>query len=77
MAENTQQPAQSQPKGVDTGLQTSVQQRKVQLAPVKGDTTRTDYDVAYEHDRTVKKVFKLKIVYNRNRQGVWVFSMGH
>jgi len=72
MAENTQQPVQAQtvpvqpvPKRDDTALQSSVQQRKVQLAPVKGDTTRTDYDVAYEHDRTVRKVFKLKIVYNK------------
>ncbi len=30
-----------------------------------GDETRTDYDVAYEHDRKEKKTFKLKIVYNR------------
>ncbi len=40
--------------------------KKSPLAPVKGDTTRTDYDVAYEHDRTVKKKFKLKIIYNKN-----------
>ena len=31
----------------------------------KGDTTRTDYDAAYEHDKAKKKVFKLRIVYNK------------
>ncbi|HLD42170.1 MAG TPA: hypothetical protein VJB06_03970 [archaeon] len=44
----------------------SPQPKKPLLAHVKGDKTRTDYDVAYEHDRTVKKKFKLKIVYNKN-----------
>ena len=51
---------QSQP--IQKPLQTP---RKVQLAPVKGDTTRTDYDVKYEHDRTKKKIWKLRIVYNK------------
>ena len=32
---------------------------------VKGDKTRTDYDVSYEHDRTKRKVFKLRIIYNK------------
>ncbi|HLD56920.1 MAG TPA: SDR family oxidoreductase [archaeon] len=31
-----------------------------------GDETRKDYDVTYEHDKMVKKVFKIKIVYNMN-----------
>ncbi len=31
----------------------------------KGDTTRTDYDAAYEHDKAKKKLFKLRIVYNK------------
>jgi len=56
MAEDQKSPAQQ------------VQQpapRKVQLAPVKGDTTRKDYDVSYEHDRTKKKIWKLRIVYNK------------
>ncbi|MBI4181935.1 MAG: hypothetical protein HY520_03135 [Candidatus Aenigmarchaeota archaeon] len=29
-------------------------------------TSRSDYDIAYEHDRTVRKVFRLRVVYNRN-----------
>lgn len=28
--------------------------------------SRSDYDIAYEHDRTVRKKFKLRVVYNRN-----------
>lgn len=31
----------------------------------KGDKTRTDYDVRYEHDKAVKKKFRLRIVYNK------------
>ena len=27
--------------------------------------SRSDWDISYEHDRVKKKVFKLKIVYNR------------
>lgn len=41
------------------------QQAQKPAGPVKGDKTRSDYDVTYEHDRTVKKKFKLKIVYNK------------
>ncbi len=39
---------------------------KSRLKPqTKGDATRTDYDIRYEHDKTVKKKFKLRIVYNK------------
>ncbi len=31
-----------------------------------GDETRKDYDVTYEHDKLIKKKFKIKIVYNLN-----------
>lgn len=31
-----------------------------------GDETRKDYDVTYEHDKMIRKVFKIKIVYNMN-----------
>lgn len=31
----------------------------------KGDATRTDYNIAYEHDKTKKRVFKLRVIYNK------------
>ena len=40
-------------------------QKQPDTGPKTGDKTRTDYDVKYEHDKTVKKKFKLKIIYNK------------
>lgn len=39
--------------------------KQADTSPKTGDKTRTDYDVKYEHDRTVKKKFRLKIIYNK------------
>lgn len=41
------------------------EQKQAQQGSRTGDKTRTDYDVAYEHDKAVKKVWKLKIIYNK------------
>ncbi len=42
------------------------EKKKIEQGPKTGDKTRTDYDVKYEHDRTVKKTFKLRVIYNKN-----------
>lgn len=31
--------------------------------------SRSDYDIAYEHDRVTKKKFRLRVVYNRKGSG--------
>ena len=41
------------------------EKKAVLQEPKTGDKTRTDYDNKYEHDRTVKKIFKLKVIYNQ------------
>ncbi len=55
--------AKHEESNADERLRERLQSR---LKPqAKGDTTRTDYDIKYEHDKTVKKKFRLRIVYNK------------